>query len=508
MMNGKAFQWSAAEAAASEAVAQWSADGPGGAIVGFDRDGLRFAVSGGLADLNHGLPFTPDTVSRCASVTKHLLCAMVLSHPEAIGLDDPLGKHLPELAPAPAAVTVARALSMTGGLPDTRESLSLLGLPAAAPSGAEALMACHARMTGLNFAPGAEVSYSNAGYRLVEEALKRRGLTLAGFVAEAINGPLGTHFAVPEHWGDPVPGLAPGYWYDGVRWQPGGQGMHLSAAGSLAASATDMARWIRALLAGQGALAGLWDGMSARRSLRDGSETPYGLGLYRVPLGVHLLIGHSGAQAGYRAQFLTLPEAGVGVVVLSNRDDVKALSLALATFAGLLDAPMPTPVVPGTLPEGLYVDEDGPRWVEVKAASLVHMGTEEALYDGGDGWAESCSGTAPMRLRWTGAALEGTIGHAPCRLLPVQGAALPDGLDGHWHVPGEGAVLEIRDGAVIWGIGPARTVAPLTPLGGGRALFTLTDGASRRPVCLHKTGADSLTLGLNRARAVPYVRLS
>ncbi|MCA0921894.1 serine hydrolase domain-containing protein [Pseudooceanicola nanhaiensis] len=507
MMKGKAFQWSAAEAAASDAVAQWAADGPGGAIVGFDRDGLRFAVSGGLADLNHGLPFTPDTVSRCASVTKHLLCAMVLSHPEAIALDDPLGAHLPELAPALAEVTVARALSMTGGLADTRESLSLLGLSSAAPSEAGTLMAYHARMTGLNFAAGSEVSYSNAGYRLVEEALKRRGLTLVGFVAEAINGPLGTRFAVPEHWGDPVLGLAPGYWHDGAQWQPGGQGMHLSAAGSLAASATDMARWVAALLAGQGVLSGLWDGMSAQRSLSDGTETPYGLGLYRVPLGDHVLIGHSGAQAGYRAQFLTLPEAGVGVVVLSNRDDVKALSLVLATFAALLEAPMPVPVAPGTLPTGLYVEADGPRWVEVKATSLVHMGTEEALYDGGEGWAESCSGTAPMRLRWTGAALEGSIGHAPCRLLPVGEAPLPEGLEGHWHMPEEGAVFEIRDGMVHWGIGPSRRAAPLTPLGTGRALFLMADGPARRPVCLVKTGADSLTLGLNRARAVPYVRL-
>jgi len=41
------------------------------AFVLFDRDGIRAAACGGLASLEHGIPFTPDTPSRYASISKH-----------------------------------------------------------------------------------------------------------------------------------------------------------------------------------------------------------------------------------------------------------------------------------------------------------------------------------------------------------------------------------------------------------------------------------------------------
>jgi CubicO group peptidase (beta-lactamase class C family) len=117
-----------------------------------------------------------QTVVRYASVTKHAFCAMVLSHPDAISLDDTLGQHLPELQEPMADVTVGRALDMSGGLPDTRECLSLLGLSVYTETKSGPLFDFLARQTRLNYEPGTEVSYSNTGYRLVEEALQRKGV--------------------------------------------------------------------------------------------------------------------------------------------------------------------------------------------------------------------------------------------------------------------------------------------------------------------------------------------
>lgn len=498
--------WSAAETAASAAVAAWPADGPGGVILGFDRSGPRFACASGLADLAQGTPFGPETVSRFASITKHALCGLVLSHPEAIALSDPLGAHLPELQPALAAVTVGRALDMTGGLPDTRESLGLLGLSAAAPSGPAELVAFHARMTELNFAAGTELSYSNTGYRLVEEALHRHGLTLADWIEARINIPLGTALAAPEFWGDPVPGLAPGYWFDGRGWQLGLQGMHLSAAGSLAGSARDLATWVSALSDPAGPYAGLWQAMCAPRAMADGTITGYGLGIRRVKIGGRLAFGHSGAQSGYRSHFLVDPETGAGLVLLANRDDADSAGIALRVMSALQGVTLP-PRAAGTLPAGLYLAEDGSRWIEMKKASLVHLGTEEPLYEIGTGTVDSLSATSPIRLRQQGGALVGQIGHNPCRLLPVEPTQVPADLDGSWSIADEGATFAIQAGHVLWGIGPARQQVPLTGLGQGRFLFPLAEGAGRRNVMLVRDGANRLRLVFNRARILTYDRL-
>ncbi|HQZ13088.1 MAG TPA: serine hydrolase domain-containing protein, partial [Devosia sp.] len=281
-MAETSLNWTAMAEDAERLLKHWSPDDPGGSILGFDADGIKFTASNGVENLSILTPFSPDTVVRFASVTKHVFCAFVLSYPDRIRLDDPLAKHLPELQPALGAVTVARALSMTGGLPDVRECLALHGLTTTSLSDAGPLYDYLARMDRLNFAPGTEVSYSNTGYRLVETAMDRMGLRFNDFVQQRITQGVGQPMTAAEMWGDPVRGLVPGYYKTASGWQAGMQGMHLSSAGSLCGSATGMAHWLRASIAGEGPLAGLFETMSAPRTLADGRPTEYGLGLVWV----------------------------------------------------------------------------------------------------------------------------------------------------------------------------------------------------------------------------------
>src|SRR6218665_1217711 len=113
------LNWSGAASTARKFMEAWAAGEPGGAVIGFDAKSIRFALAGGLESLSTLAPFTPKSVVRYASVTKHAFCAMVLAHPELISLNDRLGDHLPELQEPLAGVTVGRALDMSGGLPDT-----------------------------------------------------------------------------------------------------------------------------------------------------------------------------------------------------------------------------------------------------------------------------------------------------------------------------------------------------------------------------------------------------
>ncbi len=500
----EAANWKAAQASAARFTQDWGSDEPGGAVIGFDIDGIRFAEAGGVESLSTLAPFTAASVVRYASVTKHAFCAMVLAHSDKIGLDDPLGRHLPELQSAFRDVTVGRALDMSGGLPDTRECLSLLGLSVYTETKAGPLLEFLERQTRLNYEAGTEVSYSNTGYRLVEAALERQGVFFRDYVREH-GAQAGAVLDAPDVWNDPVVGLVPGYWRDGERWQLSAAGLHISASGSMTGSGESLARWLIALLGDSGSFAGLLEQMSAPRQLADGRPSGYGLGLRRSLLGNRTFIGHGGSHPGYKSYFLLDPDRKTGLVVVSNREDANGYKIAIETMAALTDEPLPRPST--ALRDGTYVTESGPWWIKVAGSTVTYLDADETVYEDEGDWVSSRSASAPMRLSMEGEAIVGEIGHARRRLLPVEKQEVPASLSGVWASP-EGARFEIEDGEVVMGIGPVRHRMPLHALGGGRFLFTLRDGPWTKRVCLHLLEQDRLELVLARARMIEYRRAS
>ena len=504
MTKPATLDWHAAEATAKRLTAAWATYEPGGAVIGFDASGLRFSHAGGVESLATFAPFTADSVVRYASLTKHVFSAMVLAHADIIGLDDPLGRHLPELRSPLAEVTVGQALDMSGGLPDTRECLSLLGLSVYTETRAGPLLDYISRLERLNFTAGTEVSYSNTGYRLVEAALERKGFRFDDFIQREFADPLGIALKAPDVWNDPVKDLVPGYWHSGESWQLSAAGLHISASGSLTGSARALATWLQALASGEGRFAGLLQKLLATRFLADGRPTGYGLGLRKSFLGGHEFVGHGGSHPGYKSYFLLDPETRAGFVVVSNREDTNGYKIALESMATLAGLPLPTPAT--GLGDGLYVTESGPWWIEVKGSTCTYLDAEETLYDDGDGRASSRSASSPLRLHRDGPALAGEVGHAARRFLPaVTDGPVPTALSGVWR-SAEGAEFTIEDGAVLMGIGPTRQTMRLTALGNGRFLFTLNDGPWVKRVCLHQLGPDRLELVSSRARMIEYRR--
>lgn len=494
--------WDKAQQAVRKFTDGWGADQPGGAVIGFDANGIRFAEVGGVESLSTMAPFGADTVVRYASVTKHAFCAMVLSHPEAISLDDKLGQHLPELQGPMASVTVARALDMSGGLPDTRECLSLLGLSVYTETKAGPLMEYLARQTRLNYEAGTEVSYSNTGYRFVETALERKGLFFRDFIRDS-GAKAGATLDAPDVWNDTVAGLVPGYWHDGEKWQLSAAGLHISASGSMTGSATSLANWLRLLLSGNAPFAGTLARLAAPRTLNDGTESGYGLGICRTVLDGHEFTGHGGSHPGYKTYFLLDQANRTGVVVVSNREDTNGSKIAQEAMAAIFGLALPTPS--SALTEGLYVTETGPFWIEVKGSSVNWLDADTAVYEDKDGYVSSFSATSPMRLKMDGAAITGQIGYPARRLLPAIDTGVPASLAGRWFSD-EGATFEIDGDAVVMGVGPVRHRMPLKALGNGRFLFTLKDGPWTKRVCLHLLSENRLELVLSRARMIEYSR--
>ncbi len=495
------LDWREAAAVAERVVAGWAGE-PGGTLVLFDRDGLRATAASGLASLELGTPFTPDTPSRYASISKHVFAATLLL--EGIELEQPLSALLPELPAAIGAVPLARALDMTGGLPDMMEVLWQEGAAFTASISSEQVTDALLRLDALCAAPGTEMAYSNTGWRLGQAALERvTGRPYADALRRRLLDPLGLPITFPYDETEPVPGLATGYWRDGETWRRGRYGMHLSASGGLAGSAAALAAWGSALLSGHGPLASMLPRLLASRRFADGSPSAYQLGLVATRLGSHAVAAHSGALPGYRNHLLLAPDAGVGVALLLNREE-DPLPPALRVMAALLGAPPPTPA---RLEPGLYAAEHGPAWAELHPDAIEFMGARETLFAEAGSY-RSFPSTLEMDVSIGPDAIEGTIGGVRRRLLAVpDGAPLDPRLAGVWRERTFGSELLIRpDGTARWpSAGGVGQEIALTPLPGVRAIASIPHLMWRHRPCLVLEG-DTLQVASHRARVLRYRR--
>ena len=495
--------WTEAASRAAALTAGWAeAAGPGGAIVLFDRDGIREAFAGGLASIEHGLPFTPATPSRYASISKHVLAVALLR--AGLPLDRPLGHWLADLPPPLAAVELGRALDMTGGLPDMMEALWQQGVPFTATLDAEEIFALACRFPGLSAETGTEMAYSNTGWRLAQRVLEQvGGRPYTGIVAE-LGAAVGAGLRLPYDGAEIVPGLATGYWREGEGWKRGHYGMHFSASGGIAGSADDLANWASGLLAGRGPLAGMLERLTAPRHFADGAESVYRLGLVCNRLGPVDLVGHGGSLPGYRNHMLMAPALGVGVVVLTNREE-EALWHAMTVIAALVGEALPEPA---RLAPGLFVSDEGPFWAELGADSIGFMGGYERLSADGEAGLRSFPAYLDIRLQREGEdALAGTIGGVRRRLSRVPaGTTLDPRLVGRWRDPRFGTEIAIRPDATALMPWPAGgRLAPLTALPDGRALAQLQHGPWLYRPCLWLEG-ETLRLAGHRARILPLER--
>lgn len=499
------LQWQAACSAAKQIAEGWNHAGhPGGAIALFDAKGLQGEVCAGLANLTTREPFSLDSVVRFASVTKHIFAALSLLRSESgLSLDDTLGKYLPTLQAPMSDVTIGQALDMTGGLPDVRETLSLLGVSVYNVSDPEPILDFLAQMGNLNFPAGEGLSYSNTGYRLVETILQRQGLQFADLIEQYIAKPLSINLFAPESWFDIVPDLAPGYWLAKDGWKTASAGLHLSASGSLAGSLRSLMTWLQALLTNRGPGAGVLDALTSPRFLNDGTQTGYGLGLAKTKIGDYTLYGHGGSHLGYKTYFLLEPRQQIGLALVSNRDDTDSFAALIEIAATLLNAPLPRRST--ALQDGLYVSHAEPYWLAINNGVANYLGTSENLYQGEDGSAVSLSAHMPIRLEQKGPLIEGEIGHAKRFFKPIESTDFLHMIQGRWYHAESKSAFDIIDDQLLMGVGTLRTAGKLTSLGQGRLLVEMSDGPWQKSFCLYFQGYN-VQLISNRSRVLTFRR--
>src|SRR6476660_2570786 len=173
--------------------ARYTKPGSPGAVVAVMRGGdIEICKGYGLASLEHGVPITPRTRFRIASVSKQftVTAALMLAAEGKLKLSDPPHKYLKELKPLP--VSIDQMMRNSSGLPDFLELLRLGGHGLDKPARAADFLTAAARNTHLNFAPGSRFLYSNTNFLLLGHIIERLSkMKLGAFLAERIFRPLG-----------------------------------------------------------------------------------------------------------------------------------------------------------------------------------------------------------------------------------------------------------------------------------------------------------------------------
>jgi CubicO group peptidase (beta-lactamase class C family) len=324
--------------------ARWSSPTSPGCAVAVAKDGQMIVDKAyGVADLEHGVANTPATIFEAGSVSKQFVAAAILLLVEdgRLRLDDEVRRHVPELSPALPRLTLDHLLSHTSGLRDWGSVMDLAGWPRGTREYTPPdVLDIIARQQALNYAPGAEYSYTNSGYNLMALIVERvSGQSLAAFTAARLFGPLGM---ATTSWRDDfrriVPGRAIAYERAGEAWE---QAMPFEDAygnGGLLTTTADLLRWNEALAAGKlGRF--VTDKLQERARLEDGTPIAYARGLVVDRWRGRAEVAHSGSTGGYRAWLGRLPDEKLSVALLCNAGDVASTTLAHEVVDRVLGIP-------------------------------------------------------------------------------------------------------------------------------------------------------------------------
>ena len=313
-------------------MADYAGDGPGAALL-VVRDGEPVLRKGyGLADLEAQVAVTPATRFRLASVSKQFTATaiLLLAQDGALSLDDPVRKWLPSLPPAADGITLHHLLTHTSGLIDYEDVMP--EAIAGQLSDADVLRLLEGQ-DRLYFAPGSAYRYSNSAYVLLGLVVARAsGRDFPAFLRERIFLPLGMDGAVAFVDGrSTVANRAYGYSLVDGRWTRTDQSPTSATLGDggIYASIDELAKWDAALRDGRLLSEASRTLASTAYTATDEADVDgYGYG-WRLHATRHgPLLWHSGETIGFRNVILRWPDAGLTVVLLSNRNDPEPYALA------------------------------------------------------------------------------------------------------------------------------------------------------------------------------------
>lgn len=261
------------------------------------------------------------------SNSKQFLAAalLLLQEDGKLSLDDKAKKYIPNLGPA-GEVTIRQMLSHTSGLTDFWPQDYVFAQMQHDTTPAKILDGW-ARQP-LDFAPGSRWQYSNTGYVLAGLILEKvSGQSVFSFLQSRIFKPLGMNSVVDFDQGQLTNADAAGYTRYGMgAWYPAlpeGKGW-MFAAGELAMTASDLARWNISLINQSLLKPKSYAEFEREVVLNNGAGSQYGLGLRVALNNERRVLSHGGEVSGFLSENVVFPDQRIAITVLTNADSHSA----------------------------------------------------------------------------------------------------------------------------------------------------------------------------------------
>ena len=298
------------------------------------KDGrFLFEHGYGMADLDHSVPITPTTVFHVASMSKQFTAAsiLLLAQEGKLSLDDPVRKYIPELPDFGTPITIRQLIHHTSGLRDQWDLLGLAGWRYSLDLITDDdVLSVVSRQKDLNFAPGSKFLYSNTGFTLLAQIVKRvSGQSFREFTTARIFEPLtmkNTHFR--DDHAEIVKQMAYGYEPARDTFKISLTNFDTVGATSLLTTVEDLERWdenfYHPTVGGQA----LIDKLLERGRLNNGEQLDYASGLVVSTYRGLRTVDHGGADAGYRSDMIRFPDQHFSVACLCNLASANPTELA------------------------------------------------------------------------------------------------------------------------------------------------------------------------------------
>jgi CubicO group peptidase (beta-lactamase class C family) len=317
---------------------------PGVAALVYKDGAILYRKAFGLANLELGIPMTPENVFEIGSITKQFTAVSILMLMEQgkLSLEDEITKYLPDYPTNGKTITVHHLLNHTSGIKSYTNMKSFMAMARQDMSPTEIID--HFKNEPMEFDPGEKWNYNNSGYIILGHIIEKiSGRSYAEFIAENIFQPLKMENSYYGSQSKLIKNRASGY-------SPTEGGFknadYLSltlpyAAGSLMANVDDMVKWHEAIhdntliTAESKALA------FTNTTLNNGDPTNYGYGWQVNAIHGTPSIEHGGGIFGYVTQGVYVPSENTYVIVLTNRDGASPQDATIKMAALAIGKPYP-----------------------------------------------------------------------------------------------------------------------------------------------------------------------
>jgi CubicO group peptidase (beta-lactamase class C family) len=330
------------------------------------KDGeVLFKKGYGMANIELGVPNTPEMKFQIGSITKQFTSMAILQLEEKglLSLDDPITRHLPDYPKATGdSISIHNLLSHTSGIPNYTNMPGVMENVALATS-VEDLMGIF-KDEPLDFEPGEKYQYSNSNYIILGAIIEKiSGKAYEDYIQENIFQPLGMTNSGYDHRDRIMKNRAAGYSQDENGELINAEFVHMSnpyAAGALYSTVEDMFNWDQALYT---------DKLLKKSSLNK-MFTPnkgnYGYGWVIDEAYGHKRIWHNGGIFGFYTSFNRFVDDEICIMVFSNNDSAPADNIAAGLAAVVFGEPYELPVIktPIEVDPAIFADYQGVYQIE------------------------------------------------------------------------------------------------------------------------------------------------